>query len=298
MRLQDKVAVVTGGGQGIGRATAKIFAKEGAKVAIAARTESKLECVKKEIEDQGGQVLAVPTDVGLESEVERLIAATVERFGRLDILVNNAGIGRRAPVDDVDMVDYDLQMNTNLRGMYLGVRAGTPHLKKVGGGAIINVASVHGVNGEPTASIYAATKGGMLAGTRSMAAELAPHNIRVNAISPGAIWLEMYEEAQLNQVAEGDRDTFMNLFSEDMKVGHKHAQPLGMVGMPVDIAWAAVFLASDESRFLTGQNIVVDGGLTTYLSLFGMEGALEIKASSEEKIRTWIEDHKLLSQDE
>jgi NAD(P)-dependent dehydrogenase (short-subunit alcohol dehydrogenase family) len=292
MRLKGKVAVVTGGGQGIGRATAKSFAKEGAKVVIAARTESKLDRVKKEIEDQGGEVLAVPTDVALETEVNLLMEATVKRFGRLDILMNNAGIGRRAHVDDVDMADYDLQMNTNLRGMYLGVRAGAPLMKEAGGGAIINVASVHGVNGEPTASIYAATKGGMLAGTRSMAAELAPHNIRVNAISPGAIWLEMYEEAQLNQVAEEDREMFMDLFAEEMKVGHKHAQPMGRVGMPVDIAWTAVFLASDESRFLTGQNIVVDGGLTTYLSLFGMEGALEIKAASEKKIGSWIEDHK------
>ena len=297
MRLDGKVAVVTGGGQGIGRATAKAFAEEGAKVVIAARTQSKLEHVKSEILAKGGDVLAVPTDVGQESDVAQLIEATGDRFGRLDILVNNAGIGRRAPVDDVDMADYDLQMNTNLKGMYLGVRAGVPIMKEVGGGSIINVASVHGVNGEPTASIYAATKGGMLAGTRSMAAELAPHNIRVNAISPGAIWLETYEAAQLDQIAEHARDSFMDLFSDEMKVGHRHAQPIPCVGMPVDIALCAVYLASEESRFLTGQNIVVDGGLTTYLSLYGMEGARDAKEASEKKIKSWIDDHRKQDQE-
>jgi NAD(P)-dependent dehydrogenase (short-subunit alcohol dehydrogenase family) len=297
MRLDGKVAVVTGGGQGIGRATAKAFADEGAKVVIAARTPSKLEHVKSEILARGGDVLAVPTDVGQAADITRLIEATNDRFGRLDVLVNNAGIGRRAPVDDVDMADYDLQMNTNLKGMYLGVRAGVPLMKAVGSGSIINVASVHGVNGEPTASIYAATKGGMLAGTRSMAAELAPHNIRVNAISPGAIWLESYEEAQLEQIAEDARDSFKNIFSDEMKVGHKHAQPIQCVGMPVAIALCAVYLASDESRFLTGQNIVVDGGLTTYLSLYGMDGARDAKEASEKKIRSWVDDHRKPNQE-
>ena len=162
-------------------------------------------------------------------------------------------------------------------------------MKAVGKGSIINVASVHGIHGEALASIYAATKGGILACTRSLAAELAPFQIRVNTVSPGAIWLEMYEEARLQQVKEEDRKEFVRLFGEAMKDNHKYFQPLEMVGMPEDIGWYAVFLASDESRFLTGQNLVIDGGLTTYMSRYAVEGTREKVKVSEEKIKAWVE---------
>ncbi len=292
MRLKDKIAIVTGGGQGIGRATARMFAREGAKVVIAARTEARLERVREEIEAEGGAVLAVPTDVGREEDVMRLMEATRERFGGVDVLVNNAGIGHRAPVDDVDMAEYDRLMDTNLRGMYLGCRLGVPMMKAAGQGSIINVASVHGVNGQPRSTIYAATKGGIIGCTRAIAAELAPFGIRVNAISPGAIWLEMYEEARLKQIREEDHAEFMRLFGEAMKDDHRYFQPLERVGMPDDIAHCAVYLASDASRFVTGQNIVVDGGLTTYLSPYAPEGAREKVQPSTDKIRSWIEEHK------
>lgn len=292
MRLKDKIAVVTGGGQGIGRATARMFARKGAKVVIAARTEARLERVKKEIEEEGGEALAVPTDVRREEDVKRLMEATRERFGGLDVLVNNAGVGPVAPVDGMDMAEYDRLMDTNLRGMYLGCRLGVPMMKAAGRGSIINMSSVHGVQGSPLHTAYAATKSGIIGCTRALAAELAPFRIRANAISPGAIWLEAYEARWLEQIRKEEGEAFMRLFGEAMKDDHQYFQPLEMVGMPDDIAHCAVYLASDESRFVTGQNIVVDGGVTTHLSPYALEGAREKMQVSMEKVRAWIEEHK------
>ena len=152
------------------------------------------------------------------------------------------------------------------------------------------MASVHGVNGTPRNTIYAATEGGIIECTRAIAAELAPFGIRVNVISSGAIWLEIYEEAWLKQIREEDHGMFMRLFGESMKDDLRDFQPLKMVGMPDDIAHCAVYLASDESRFVTGQNIVVDGGLTTYLSPYAAEGARGKVQPFKDKIRSWIEE--------
>jgi hypothetical protein len=268
MRLKDKVAIVTGGGQGIGHGIALMFAREGAKVTIAQRTAEKLEQTTREIEEIGGEVLAIPTDVGKEEDVKRMIDATQERFGGLDVLVNNAGIGLRVPVDEVTMEDYERLMDTNLKGMYMGCQYGVPLMKEKGG-SIINISSVHGVNGCPLNTVYAATKGGIIGCTRALAAELAPDFIRVNVISPGAI--------RINDPLEGMR----------------YFQPLEIVGMPDDIAYCAVYLAADESRFITGQNIVVDGGLTTYLSGFASENARKKVDATFEEIKDWVEVHKV-----
>ena len=292
MRLRDKIAMVTGGGQGIGRATARLFAREGAKVVIASRTEAKLAQVKKEIEAEGGQVLAVPTDVAKSEEVKALVDATRDHFGGLDVLVNNAGIGLQKPVDEVETADYDRVMDTNLRGMYHGCHFAVPLLKARGGGSIINISSVHGVDGSPLNTVYAATKGGIIGCTRALAAELAPHHIRVNTVSPGAIWLEMYEESILKQVKAADQAEFLQRFGEDMKDSHKYFQPLETVGMPDDIAYCALYLAADESRFVTGQNIVVDGGLTTYLSPYAPPGARQQMEAAGEPMRVWMAEHQ------
>ena len=292
MRLKDKVAIVTGGGQGIGHGIALMFAREGAKVTIAQRTAEKLEQTTKEIEEIGGEVLAVPTDVGKEDQVKRMIDATQERFGGLDVLVNNAGIGLRVPVDEVTIGDYERLMDTNLKGMYMGCHYGVPLMKEKGG-SIINISSVHGVNGCPLNTVYAATKGGIIGCTRALAAELAPNFIRVNVISPGAIRINDPLEWILKRVKEEHHDEFLQLYGDRLGEGMRFFQPLEIIGMPDDIAYCAVYLAADESRFVTGQNIVVDGGLTTYLSGFASENAREHGEISWKGIREWVEAHKV-----
>ena len=293
MRLKGKAAVVTGGGQGIGRGIARLFAKEGARVVVAARSADKLERVKSEIEEEGGEALAVPADVCREEDVRRVIATAGDRFGRLDVLVNNAGIGMGAPVDQVDMEEYQRLMDTNLRGMYLGCRFGVPLMKEAGGGSIINISSVHGVEGSPMNTAYAASKGGIIGCTRALAAELAPFRIRANAISPGAIWLEHMLEHVLQQIEEEHRQEFLERFGEKFRDDHRYFQPLEIVGEPIDIAYCALYLASDESRFVTGQNIVVDGGLTTFLASYPVEGRREKMKQSRREIRAWVEAHRI-----
>jgi NAD(P)-dependent dehydrogenase (short-subunit alcohol dehydrogenase family) len=294
MRLKEKVAVVTGGGQGIGRGIALLFAREGARLAIAQRTAEKLEQTRRDIEAIGGQVLAVPTDVRQDAEVRRLIEATRERFGGIDVLVNNAGIGLRVPVDEVQQEDYDRLLDTNLRGMYLGCHYAVPLMKARGRGSIINISSVHGVDGAPLNTVYAATKGGIIGCTRALAAELAPFAIRVNTISPGAIQLDDPGERLqriLARVKDEFHEEFRRRFGERVMQGSRYFQPLELVGEPEDIAYCAVYLAADESRFVTGQNIVVDGGLTTYLSGYASDRARQQGQPGWEEIRAWIEAH-------
>jgi NAD(P)-dependent dehydrogenase (short-subunit alcohol dehydrogenase family) len=292
MRLQDRIALVTGGGQGIGRAIARVFAREGARVAIAARTAEKLAKVQGEIEALGAEVLAVPTDVGRDEDMGRLFTAVQDRFGGLDVLVNNAGVGLGAPVDQVDMKDYHRLMDTNVKGMYLGCKLGVPMMKAAGQGSIVNISSVHGVDGSPMNTVYAATKGGIIGCTRALAAELAPFKIRVNTISPGAIWLERDIDAWLAPLKPEYRQEAVRLFGEKLRDNHRYFQPLQVVGETDDIAYCALYLASEESRFVTGQNIVVDGGLTTYLSGYAKEGAREAVRASDQEMRAWFEAHK------
>ena len=275
MRLKDRIAVITGGGQGIGRGIALLFAEHGARVAIAARSAEKLDRVKSEIEGTGGEVLAVPTDVGVREQMEALFAAVKERFGGLDILVNNAGIGIGDPVEQVKDEDYDRLMDTNLRGMHLGCQLAVPLMKAAGRGSIVNVASVHGIEGSPGATVYATTKAGIIGGTRALAAELAPFNIRVNVISPGAIYLGGDRDLVPENLKPEARAEFVERFGDRSRIVHWSFQPLEMVGEPVDIAYLALYLASAEARFVTGQEITVDGGLTTCLAMHPREDLRE-----------------------
>ena len=266
MRLKDRIAVITGGGQGIGRGIALLFAEHGAKIAIAARSADKLDRVRSEAEAIGAEVFALPTDVGAREQMEALFAATEERFGGLDILVNNAGVGGEKPVDEVADEEYERVIDTNLRGLHLGCQLAVPLMKARGKGSIINMASVHGIEGSPGNTVYATTKGGIIGGTRALAAELAPAGIRVNVISPGAIYLGGDRDLVPSNLKPEARAEFVERFGDDSQIVHWSFQPLEMIGEPIDIAYLAVYLASDESRFVTGQEITVDGGLTTYLA--------------------------------
>ena len=292
MRLKDKVTIVTGASQGIGAETARVFAAEGAQVVIGARNTDKLNGVKERIESESSEVVAVTTDVRHEDDIARLVETTKRQFGRVDVLVNNAGIGVWQAIEEIKMSDYERQIDTNLRGLILGCRCVTPLMKEAGHGSIINVSSVHGVSGYPMNSVYAATKGGIIACTRALAAELASHYIRVNTISPGAIYLGDEPEATLAKLKPEHRDEYRRRFADQADPVHYFFQPLELVGRPVDIAYCAVYLASDESRFLTGQNIVVDGGLTTYMAQLGCPEARQKCESLKQEMQQWIAEHK------
>ncbi|MDA0334077.1 MAG: SDR family NAD(P)-dependent oxidoreductase [bacterium] len=292
MRLKDKIAIITGGGQGLGGAISRMYACEGARVVIAQRTQEKLEQTKTDIEAAGGQVLALAVDVSRPEEVRKLVAATIERFGGLDILVNNAGVGLWIPVDETDEADYDRVVDTNLKGMWMGCHYGVPHMKARGGGAIINISSVHGIQGGERNTVYAATKGGIIGCTKALAAELAPFHIRANTISPGAIDVTATRQNTLNKVKPEFHAELLERFGVQLNPGSQYFQPLDRVGVPDDIAWCAVYLASDEARFVTGQNIAVDGGVTTYLSGYGLERErLRKQEATIKELQAFVEAH-------
>lgn len=292
MRLKDKVVIVTGGGQGLGRGMSLQFAREGARVTIAQRTEEKLAQTRADIEQIGGEVLSMAVDVSQPDQIKTMVEATVERFGGLDILVNNAGVGDWTPIDEVAEEDYDRIMDTNLKGLWTGCHCSVPHLKARGGGSIINISSVHGIQGGEANSVYAATKGGIIGVTKALAAELAPFSIRANTISPGAINVGRSLENCLEQIDPEDHEEFLQRFADRYDPVHKYFQPLETIGLPQDIAWCAVFLASDESRFVTGQNIAVDGGVTTYLSGYPLERSRHRKQEAlQQELQEWIAAH-------
>ena len=286
MKLEGKVAIVTGGGRGIGRGIARVYAREGAKVTVAARTQEQIDAVVAEIEAEGGTAVAVQTDMASTPDVERMVAVTVERFGRLDVLVNNAGIGWWGRNIDDDMeAAYDELMAVNLRGVWMATHYAVPHMKAVGGGSIIGISSVHAWATFPSGSAYAASKGGMVAGTRGLAVELAPFMIRVNTISPGAIEIGDPGDRIAQRFGEEYRAEFIERFAEMVQARKHTAQPMPVVGKPEDIAYCALYLASDESRFVTGTNITVDGGMTAKLS-HGAELSAELR-EKESEMRAW-----------
>jgi glucose 1-dehydrogenase len=247
MRLAGKVAIVTGAGRGIGRAIAAGYAREGAAVAVNySRSHAAAEEAVREIEALGGRAIAVRADVGNLDEHEGLIDATRAAFGRLDILVNNAGIEINEPVLESTRETWDETVAVNLKGAYfLAVRAARA-MVDAGGGKIVNISSVHDVEPLRNRAIYSITKGGLLMLVKSLALELAEHNIHVNGISPGAILTDMNRK-HLTEPARRER-LLGNI-------------PLKRIGEPEDIVGAAVFLASAESDYVTGTTIYVDGGL-------------------------------------
>jgi NAD(P)-dependent dehydrogenase (short-subunit alcohol dehydrogenase family) len=254
MRLKDKVAIVTGTRTGIGKAIALRFAREGAKVVTCIRAGKSSEDTANEIKAAGGDALFVQCDVSSESDVTNAVNKTIEKYGRLDIIVNNAGVNFVKPFLETETADWDRVINTDLRGTYFFCRYGIMQMLKNGGGNIINITSVHTMAGLPEAAPYDAAKWGTVGMTKSLAVEFASRNIRVNALSPGLIDTQIWQDL-LN--AAPDREECKQYWASNI--------PTGRPGTSEEIASAAVFLASDEASYCTGSNILIDGGMTAQL---------------------------------
>jgi glucose 1-dehydrogenase len=252
MRLNNKVALITGGSQGIGRAIAVRFAAEGAKVAISGRGLEALNETEAYISEQGGQVLIIEGDVQYKEQVERMVDNVMKQWGRIDILVNNAGVNRTAPFLEITEEDWDWHMNINLKGTFLvSQRVSLEMVKQNQGGSIIQMSSVNGLAAEADQAHYNATKGGINLLAMSMALELARYDIRVNSLCPGFIETRLTKPLIDNPLAIGE---------------YLKTIPMQRVGQPEDIAAAALFMASDESSYMTGHCMVVDGGQIIKLS--------------------------------
>jgi NAD(P)-dependent dehydrogenase (short-subunit alcohol dehydrogenase family) len=250
MKLKDRVAVVTGAASGIGRAIALAFAREGARVVVAdINVEGGEETVRR-IEDLKGSALFVETDVAESEPVRNLIEKTIERFGKLDIMVNNAGVEVFQRLADTDEQTWDRVISVNLRGVFLGTKYAVPKMLDAGGGVIVNMASVAGIMGAGGLGAYNASKGGVVLLTKNTAMDYGRHNIRANCICPGFIETPMVEAVMSLPGADAIRDTVLNL------------SPAGRLGKPEEVAHCAVFLASDESSFVNGHALVVDGGMS------------------------------------
>jgi NAD(P)-dependent dehydrogenase (short-subunit alcohol dehydrogenase family) len=254
MKLKDKVAIVTGGGSGIGKAIAKAFVAEGAKVVIADMNREKANSVVSDIKETGGKALAATADVGFAGDVDEMVEAATEHFGRIDILVNNAGIILQAEVVDTEEEDWDRIIRNNLKSCFLCSKAAARKMIEAkNGGRIINISSIHATLSEPSAGAYTAAKGGMESFSRTLATELAPHRINVNCIEPGATYTELT----------------IPMYTESVKKALFERVPMREIAQPEWIANGAVFLASEDSRYMTGQVIVIDGGYVMDGSLPG-----------------------------
>ncbi len=254
-RVDGRIAIVTGGASGIGRSCAVRLAEEGAAVVVTDIQDSPGAEVVREIQAAGGKALFRHHDVTSESAWEDVIAATLDAWGGLDILVNNAGIGVGGSIVDMSLSDWQRQQAINLDGVFLGVKHGIPPMRDSGGGSIINISSVAGIKGAPNLAAYNATKGGVRIFTKGVALECA-HNrwgIRVNSVHPGIIDTPIWEK--VNPEFHQDGANAVDLVALTQTV------PNGVLGKPLDIANGVLFLASDESAYMTGAELVIDGGL-------------------------------------
>lgn len=254
-RVKDKVAIITGGAAGLGAAAAMMLAHEGAAVVLTDVDEEKGLAVSRQISEAGGKALFLSHDVSSEDAWDRVVDITLDHFGRLDVLVNNAGVGWGGPPEDETLERWRKLMSINLDGVFLGTRAALRAMKKVPprGGSIINLSSIEGLVGDPNLGAYNASKGGVRLYTKSVALYCAKERlgVRVNSIHPGYIWTPMVESYLRDHggVEEGRK-----------ALDAMH--PIGHVGDPDDIAYGVVYLASDESKFVTGTELVIDGGYT------------------------------------
>ena len=252
-RVEGKVALVTGGRRGLGEASAVLLGREGAKVAITDRKADGADAVLNRISAAGGKAIFIQQDVAKEEDWRRTLDDVLKRFGRLDILVNNAGVGAGKNVEELTLDDWRWVMSVNLDGVFLGTKYAIGAMKKSGGGSIINMSSIEGMVGDRRLAAYDASKGGVRILTKSAALHCAKagYNIRVNSLHPGFIDTPMvtgFVKAQGDAAAA----------RKELEQLH----PIGHLGEPDDVAYAVLYLASDESKFVTGSELVVDGGFT------------------------------------
>ena len=242
MKLQHKVAVITGGASGIGAATARLFVQEGAKVVLVDLNEEKGKAFEAELKAQNAEALFVKANITSEDEVQNIYKETIAAFGKVDIVFNNAGIGRVTPTEELEYAEWRNTVNVDLDGVFLVARDAIREMLKSGGGTIVNTASMYGWVGSPGSAAYNAAKGGVINLTRSLALEYATKNIRVNALAPGFI------------------DT--PIIPEESKEVLKTMTPMQRLGQAEEMAKAVLFMASDDSSFMTGNVLTVDGGYT------------------------------------
>ena len=247
MRLKDKVAIITGGASGIGKATAILFAEHGAKVVVADIDEQGANETLADIHDAGNAAIYVQTDVTISDNTERMVTETVNTYGKLDILLSSAGIAMRLPVADLPEEDWHRCLDVNLTGVYLCAKAAIPAMRENGGGSIINLSSIYGLVGADVRAAYVASKGGVTNLTRGMALDYAEENIRINCICPGFV------ETPLVAGVVKTPQEYRNL-------ADRH--PMRRLAQPEEIAYGALYLASDESAFVTGIALPIDGGYT------------------------------------
>ncbi len=252
MRLQQKVALITGAGSGIGKETALLFAKEGAQVVVNDIVAQSGQETVREIESQGGAAIYLGADVTSENEVASMVEQALEHFGRLDILFNNAGVSGIGAVHELSEELWDRVVNVNIKGVFLPCKHVLPHMMERRQGNIINMSSVLAEIGLMRRAVYAATKGAVLALTKCMQVDYAPYGIRVNALLPGTI-LTPFVEKYLNESYADPEEGLQTI---------RQRQLSGDLGRPEDVAHAALFLASDESKFVMGSPLYVDGGAT------------------------------------
>ncbi|MHA1649790.1 MAG: SDR family NAD(P)-dependent oxidoreductase [Candidatus Helarchaeota archaeon] len=256
MRVKDKIVILTGAASGIGRATAVLFAKEGAKLVLSDINEDGGEETLQLVKKEGADAIFLKCDVTKGDDVKEMVEKTLEKYGKIDILINNAGVVRVGQIEDMSEEEYDLLLGVNLKGPYFCCHYVVPHMKKQKSGVIINLASVAGHIGQVNHALYCSTKHGVRGMTKALALDLAPYNIRVNSVSPGATDTPML----VSDVTKQAKDR--GVAFEVVKKEFEEEGVMGRWATPEEIAYGILFLASDESSYMTGADLLLDGGWT------------------------------------
>lgn len=256
MALAGRIALITGATSGIGLATARLFAKEGAKIAATGRNQAALDSLVADIIKTGGEAKGFTGDVTQDADVKRVVDSAAAHFGALDVLVNNAGVLKGGPTDVADMANWDFNMNVNARGAFCFLHNAVPHLKKSGAGkaSVVNISSINGMMSFPGAMSYCASKAAVDMMTRCASVDLGQYGIRVNAVNPGVTITELQKRGGLND------EQYAAFLKRSVEVTHPLASSLGRCAEPEEIARCALFLASSQSSFVTGTQLACDGG--------------------------------------